>query len=67
MATILTIANISPVQKTMLYGVGLAQEQMETAAQGLAVGKQLADWSATTRDLEHVHYMGMLELVIATV
>ena len=71
-ATILTIANISPtthilVQKTMLYGVGLAQEQLETAAQDLAAGKQLGDRSATTEDLERVHYMGMLELVTAAV
>jgi hypothetical protein len=71
-ATIMTVAGMGPttkilVQKAMIYGVGLDQDALADSAQRLTDGEQLQDRTASTGDLEHVHFMGLLELVTACV
>ena len=71
-ATIMTVAGMNPttkilVQKALLYGVGLNQDALAESAQGLIDGRQLGDRTASPEDLEHVDFMGLLELVTACV
>ena len=71
-ATIMAISELSPankilVQKALLYGVGLEQEQLQQAAFDVENGKQLGDRSAHVHDLDNVNMMGLLELITAVV
>ena len=71
-ATILTISNISPaikilVQKALLYGVGLSLDRLRESAEDLDAGKQLGGRTAAMDDLENTEYMGLLELITASV
>ena len=71
-ATILAVAGLSPackilVEKAMLYGVGLGLAQLQQAAADVENGKQLGDRTANTKDLDTVHFMGLLELITVVV
>ena len=68
----MTGAGMSPttkilVQKAMIYGVRLDQDALADSARRLTDGEQLQDRTASTGDLEHVDFMGLLELVTACV
>ena len=69
---IITVAGTSPttnilVQKAMIYGVGFDQDALADSAPRLTDEEQLQDRTASTGVLEHVTFIGLLELVTACV